>query len=160
MFIFSKMFPLFLKRFQKKRNIHIISGLPENFPNDSHTFKKPRPTQKITPNNIKLQCFQNCLAPEKKLVYIIYMRVCVLYVYIYMYVCICMYVCMFLLQLLLLVVFFGVTLHWLVLYHLSILIFGSQGSKATCSNLHLALDHLITSNSFTYPKLSQSFKKP
>ena len=45
------------------------------------------------------------------------------------------------------------------LYHLSILIFGSQGSKTICSNLHLALDHLITSNSFTYPKLSRMFQK-
>ena len=40
------------------------------------------------------------------------------------------------------------------LYHLSILIFGSQVSKATCSNLHLALDHLITSKLFY---LSQTF---
>ena len=82
-------------------------------------------------------------------IYLIYM----LYIYIYIY--------MWLLLLLLLVAcfFLWCDLALTGLYHLSILIFGSQGPNAICRNLHLALDHLITSNSFTYPTLSRMFQK-
>ena len=74
---------------------------------------------------------------------------------IYIYIRVCMYVVV---AVVVVSCVFWCDLALAGLYHLSILIFGSQGSKATCSNLHLALDHLITSNSFTYPKLSQMFQ--
>jgi hypothetical protein len=117
----------------------------------SNIFKKnPWPAQEITAKKHKTIMFSKLLDSREK--------TCLYYIYfIYIYTC-NTYIYMLLQLLLLLVVFFlWCDLALTGLYHLSILIFGSQGSKATCSNLHLALDHLITSNSFTYPKLSRMF---